>query len=55
MRNERTADLPAWLLKDEYHIGGGAFALRAIEAGDDEGSERRRGLFRLSRRKEVRS
>jgi hypothetical protein len=54
-RNEKTADLPAWLLKDEYHMSGGAVALRMVEAGDDEGSERRRRLFRFSRRKGARS
>ena len=55
MRNERTANLPAWLLKGEYRMSGGASALRAIEASDGEGSDRKRRPFRLSRRKEVRS
>jgi hypothetical protein len=55
MRNERTADLPAWLVDGEYRMGGGALALRALEAGDDEGSNPKRRPFRLSRRKEVRS
>jgi len=55
MRNERTEDLPAWLLKGEYRMSGGASALRAIEAGDDEDSDRKRRLFRFSRRREARS
>lgn len=55
MRNERIEDLPAWLLKGEYRMSGGASALRAIEAGDDEGSDRKRRLFRFSRRREARS
>jgi hypothetical protein len=55
MRNEKTEDLPAWLLNDEFHMSGGAALLRTTEAGDDEGSGRKRRLFRLSRRKEVRS
>jgi hypothetical protein len=55
MRNERPADLPAWLLKGEYRMSGGESALRAIEGGDDEGPDRTRRLFRISRRKEVKS
>jgi hypothetical protein len=55
MRKERTADLPAWLLKGEYRMSGGESALRAIEGGDDESPNRKRRLFRISRRKEVKS
>jgi hypothetical protein len=55
MRNERAADLPAWLLRDEYRMRGGESALRAIEGEEDRSSNRKRRRFRLSRLKEVRS
>lgn len=55
MRNERAADLPAWLLKGEYNMREGASALIAMEVRDDVSSDRKRRPFRLSRRKEARS
>ncbi len=52
MRNERTAIYQLGA-EGEFRMSGGSLALRAIEGVDEEGPDRKRRLFRISRRKEV--